>query len=360
MNTSNIPQELTNIPFGQIFILTDPKVGITAKTIKYIEFIHSLAGEKKLNQKIHIVNSFPVDSSDLWNCFLCKVKTEEGVQILVSDKDSLVEMLCEFWGLDYKEVIKIPDLIPGWHKNNNGVTIGGESHPERVSLKPAGKPVPEMERKDGTISLGFLQEHSRERTLLDIRSTFKDNFNFGLGITPEEILTIYEEEKAAIKTYRLDIQVKWKDVKEYKHPKWVIHKKMTACDLSLIDNMGNSYPFKLEAMAKAIYLTYLFFEDGIAYTQISSSDEFYNIFEKIYNKLPRVKSDPRRFNLEDKDDLDTFTNYISRIRKAILNATNDTYAVEQFAVEGWRKDNYGIAGATDENRDVVRKEFRIK
>ena len=332
MNTSNIPQELTNIPFGQIFILTDPKVGITAKTIKYIEFIHSLAGEKKLNQKIHIVNSFPVDSSDLWNCFLCKVKTEEGVQILVSDKDSLVEMLCEFWGLDYKEVIKIPDLIPGWHKNNNGVTIGGESHPERVSLKPAGKPVPEMERKDGTISLGFLQEHSRERTLLDIRSTFKDNFNFGLGITPEEILTIYEEEKAAIKTYRLDIQVKWKDVKEYKHPKWVIHKKMTACDLSLIDNMGNPYPFKLEAMAKAMK----------------------------YNKLPRVKSDPRRFNLEDKDDLDTFTNYISRIRKAILNATNDTYAVEQFAVEGWRKDNYGIAGATDENRDVVRKEFRIK
>ena len=59
--------------------------------------------------------------------------------------------------------------------------------------------------------------------------------------------------------------------------------------------------------------------------------------------------------------MDTFTNYISRIRKAILAATNnDTYAQEQFAVEGWRKDNYGIAGATDENRDVVRKEFRIK
>lgn len=304
----------------------------------------------------HILHTLPVDDPKLWDCFICKVKTEDGDQILVSDKDSLVEMLCEFWGLDYDEVCK-GIVIP---KRNKTITCGGDNHPERVSLQPAGKPVPEMERKDGTISLGFLQEHSRERTLLDIRSTFKDNFNFGLGITPEEILTIYEEEKAAIKTYKLDIQVKWKKVKEYKHPNWVMHKKMTACDLSLIDNMGNPYPFKLEAMAKAIYLTYLFFEDGIAYTQISSSDEFYNIFEKIYNKLPRVKSDPRRFNLEDKDDLDTFTNYISRIRKAILNATNDTYAVEQFAVEGWRKDNYGIAGATDENRDVVRKEFRIK
>ena len=348
MNTNNI-----NIPFGQIFILTNPQVGITSKTTHMMEFILSMA--RQYGQG-HILHTLPVDDPKLWDCFICKVKTEDGDQILVSDKDSLVEMLCEFWGLDYDEVCK-GIVIP---KRNKTITCGGDNHPERVSLPPAGKPVPEMERKDGTISLGFLQEHSRERTLLDIRSTFKDNFNFGLGITPEEILTIYEEEKAAIKTYRLDIQVKWKDVKEYKHPNWVMHKKMTACDLSLIDNMGNPYPFKLEAMAKAIYLTYLFFEDGIAYTQISSSDEFYNIFEKIYNKLPRVKSDPRRFNLEDKDDLDTFTNYISRIRKAILNATNDTYAVEQFAVEGWRKDNYGIAGATDENRDVVRKEFRIK
>ena len=348
MNTNNI-----NIPFGQIFILTNPQVGITSKTTHTMGFILSMARQYN---KGHILHTLPVDDPKLWDCFICKVKTEDGDQILVSDKDSLVEMLCEFWGLDYDEVCK-GIVIP---KRNKTITCGGDNHPVRVSLKPAGKLVPEMERKDGTISLGFLQEHSRERTLLDIRSTFKDNFNFGLGISPEEILTIYEEEKAAIKTYRLDIQVKWKDVKEYKHPKWVIHKKMTACDLSLIDNMGNSYPFKLEAMAKAIYLTYLFFEDGIAYTQISSSDEFYNIFEKIYNKLPRVKSDPRRFNLEDKDDLDTFTNYISRIRKAILNATNDTYAVEQFAVEGWRKDNYGIAGATDENRDVVRKEFRIK
>ena len=348
MNTNNI-----NIPFGQIFILTNPQVGITSKTTHMMGFILSMARQYN---KGHILHTLPVDDPKLWDCFICKVKTEDGDQILVSDKDSLVEMLCEFWGLDYDEVCK-GIVIP---KRNKTITCGGDNHPVRVSLKPAGKLVPEMERKDGTISLGFLQEHSRERTLLDIRSTFKDNFNFGLGITPEEILTIYEEEKAAIKTYKLDIQVKWKKVKEYKHPNWVIHKKMTACDLSLIDNMGNSYPFKLEAMAKAIYLTYLFFEDGIAYTQISSSDEFYNIFEKIYNKLPRVKSDPRRFNLEDKDDLDTFTNYISRIRKAILNATNDTYAVEQFAVEGWRKDNYGIAGATDENRDVVRKEFRIK
>ena len=354
MNTSSIPQGLTNIPFGQIFILTNPKVGITAKTIQMMEFILSMA--RQYDQE-HIVNTLPVDDPKLWDCFICKVKTEDGDQILVSDKDTLVEMLCEFWGLDYDEVCKTI-VIP---KRNKTVTYGGEKHPLRVSLKPVGKPVPEMERKDGTISLELLQDHSREKTILDIRSTFKDNFNFGLGITLEEVLAIYKEEQALKKTYKLDIQVKWKKVKEYKHPKFVIHKKMTDCDLSLIDNMGNVYPFELETMAKAIYLTYLFFPEGIAYTQITYSDEFYNIFEKIYRKLPLVKSVPRRFNLDDNADLDTFSNYISRIRKAILAATNnDTYAQEQFAVEGWRKDNYRIAGATDEIKKKVKEEFRIK
>ena len=83
-------------------------------------------------------------------------------------------------------------------------------------------------------------------------------------------------------------------------------------------------------------------------------------FKQIYRKLPRTKACPRQFDLENKEDLDTFTNYISRIRKAILKETNDNYAEEQFGVEGKKKDNYGIAGATDENRDVVRKEFRIE
>lgn len=358
MNTSSIPfpQELTNIPIGQIFILTNPNVGISSKTIKIVEFIHSMG--RKVGQKNHIVNSLPVDAPGLVDCVICKIKTEEGVQILVSDKDSLIEMLCEFWGLVYEEVCKIPDIIPGWHKTHKGVTIGGVSHPVRIPVIACNPD--HTSKEDDRITLQYLTDHTREKTLDGVKRLFLDNFNFNLGISLDEFIDTYKEAEKSVKRYRLDIQVKWKEVKEYKHPKFVIHKKMTDCDLSLIDNMGNVYPFELETMAKAIYLTYLFFEDGIAYTQITYSDEFYNINKQIYRKLPRVKSDPRKFNLEDKADLDTFTNYISRIRKAILNATNDTYAVEQFAVEGWRKDNYGIAGATDENRDMVRKEFRIK
>ena len=162
---NGLPQEIANIPFGQVFVLTDPNQGITSKTIKTVEFIHSVA--RKLNQKRHIVNSLPVDAADLCGCVICKVKTDDGVQILVSDWNSLLEMLCVFWGLDYEEVCKIPDIIPGWHKTHKGVTIGGESHAVRIPVRPTIKGSVETEKD--SVSLQLLQVHSRENTIGDIK-----------------------------------------------------------------------------------------------------------------------------------------------------------------------------------------------
>ena len=36
---NGLPQEIANIPFGQVIVLTDPYLGITAKTINMMEFI---------------------------------------------------------------------------------------------------------------------------------------------------------------------------------------------------------------------------------------------------------------------------------------------------------------------------------
>ena len=360
MNTIKIPQNglpqaLTSIPFGQILILINPSVGILSKNVLLMQFIYSMA--RDYGHQSYIINSLPVDCPELWDCAICKIKSKEGIQILISDMDSIVEMLCEFWGLDYDEVSKGYVVADRYKKY---VSIGGISHPVRVPLKPTIEEG--VGAESGVTTIQLLQVHSRDNTLGDIRSTFRDNFNFGLGISLDEIIALYKDEEKNRKSYRLNIKVNWKEYEELVPGRGMVKKKkMKACDLSLIDNLGNPpYSFELEAMAKAIYLTYLFFPDGIAYTQISSSDEFYNIFKQIYRKLPRAKACPRKFDFDNKEDLDTFTNYISRIRKAILKETNDTYAVEQFAVEGWRKDNYGIAGASDENRDVVRKEFGIK
>ena len=357
---NGLPQGLNNIPFGQVFILTNPSVGITAKTIKFIEFIHSLASKKKLNQKNSTVNSLPVDYPGLMDCFICKVKTGDGVQILVSDKDSLLEMLCEFWGLDYEEVSKIPNIIPGWHINNNGVTIGGESHPVRIPVQ-AGTPG-YTSKDDGRFTLEYLTNHSREKTIQDIRSTFKDIFSYGWDITSEEVLKIFEEEKAATKTYSLDIQVIWKEVIEKVKPIKVIHK----CNISLIDNEGNKYPLKMKAQSKVIYLTFILYPDGLRIQDVSDNEEFYKLFSKIFDKMPRALDKPDPFVFFDEElnytkEYGLFNDKLNNIRKAILDATgNNDYLRERFAVEGDVGFPYKVAGATDEHRALIKKEFGLK
>ena len=353
MNTTSIPQELTNIPFGQIFILTNPKVGITAKTIKRIEFIHSMARQYK--QKSHVVNAIVVDHPELGDCFICKVKTEEGVQILVSDKDALVEMLCEFWELDYEEVCK-SIRIPAWHKKNKGVTIGGESHPVRVSLKPVGKPVPGMERKDGSIFMEMLPDHSEESVLMRLKGAFQDIFNHDLEVSFEDITALYEEVKKDRKKYKLDIHFDWEDEKTDEDGN--TSRKIKSCTISLIDNLGKHYSLDktlMQAQVIALYLTFILFKEGLTVQEISYNKEFYETFIKILGQLPRGYNKPNQFTLWE-----NAKSKLSVIRRAIWNATKDNYAKEMFAADGYSEDIYIVAGATEEDRAKIREVFGLE
>lgn len=361
MSTIKIPQNglpmgLNNIPFGQVFILTNPSVGITAKTIKFIEFIHSLASKKKLNQKCNTVNSLPVDYPGLMDCFICKVKTEDGVQILVSDKDSLLEMLCEFWGLDYDEVIKIPNIIPGWHINNNGVTIGGESHPVKLSVKPIE--TTSIRTKDDTgVSLQLLPAHTKPNALTDIRGAFQGIIYHNLDISIDEIIDLYEDVKRNTKKYHLIIKVERDNGSG----------KINNCKFIIEDNFGKKYPLmkpkdkkgkntleEWEAQWKALYLTFIWFKDGLAVKEIAYNTEFYETFLTILGQLPKGYSKPDQVTLWE-----NVNSKFSKIRSSILEATNDTYAVEQFAIDGYSVEEYKVAGATDENRETIKKEFGL-
>lgn len=351
---NGLPQEIANIPFGQVIVLTDPEQGITSTTTQQILAIISIAG--KLGQS-HIVYALPVQYSGLWGCYICKVKTEEWVQVLVSDRESVLEMLCEFWGLDFNEVskgIKISDRYERY------VFLGGESHPVRIPVKPTM--MADGLKEDDRITLQCLTDHSREKTILDIRSTFKDNFSYGWDITPEEVLKIFEEEKAATKTYSLDIQVVWKEVIEKVKPIKKIHK----CNISLVDNEGNKYPLKMKAQSKVIYLTFILYKDGLRIQDISGNKEFYNLFSKIFDQMPRALYKPAPFVFFDKKynftkEYGYFNDKLNNIREAILEATdNNDYLRERFAVEGDKGFPYKVAGATDEHRALIRKEFGLK
>lgn len=339
---NGLPQGLTNIPFGQVFVLTDPSQGITSTTTQKIGAVISIAGS--LGQS-HIVYALPVDDPNLWDCFICKVKTEEGIQVLVSDKDSLLEMLCEFWGLDYNEVCK--SFV--FKKRYQGkVTIGGESHPVRIPVKQDVM----AEEKDLGTTIQLIQDHSKSKELLNIKRAIQNSFYHNLDISVEEIIDLYKEVKKNLKTYHLDIHIERDETG-----------KISCCDIGLKDNFGKLYPFKqiehkmekhLEPQLMAFYLTFILFKEGKKPLDVDN-DDFYETLIKIQSQLPyrfrKPKKDNLTWNVHSKKSV---------IRKSIWDATHDSYAQEQFSIDGYSDDVFMVAGATDEDREKIKKEFGLE
>jgi len=311
---------------------------------------------KQYNQD-HLINAMPIDYSGLWDCFACKVKTEEGVKILLSDKDSFIEMLCEFWGLDYDEVCKSIVI----NKRYKKVTFGGDAHPARIDVSLPKLPKYEVKKDDSSIFLNFMQATSRGEAYGNFRSTIIDNFNYGFGITLDEIIELYKTEEKNRKTYTLDIQIERKEVYEDSVPV----QKIKSCELYLIDNLGGRHHFPLSAQSKAIYLTFILNNRGLRIKEISGDKVFYNTFKSIYLQIPyHSKSHlPANFdNLYDtgSSEYTYFLQKVGEVRDSIMDATNDNSARLKFAIEGNSSTPFKIAGATDEHRALVKKEFGLK
>jgi hypothetical protein len=352
MNTSSIPfpQELTNIPFGQIFILTDPKQGITSTTNQKIGAVISIAG--RLGQS-HIVYALPVETPELWDYFICKVKTEDGVQILVSDKDSLIEMLCEFWGLDYKEVCKT-FVISKRYKGH--VTIGGEIHPVRIPATPARKPGEEETENYSTL-LQCITVHTKEKDLSKIEDILEESALSGIEITPLDLITLLDKiSKRERKTYQLDIDIDPGKEGWNKDKTDLVFKR--ECDIFLVDDAGKKHHFeKLNAQTIALYLTFILFKDGdgIKLADLATNEDFYRLFKHICERLKSINNIPDKATLKENEDKKR-----RDIKGAIKKATNgDKIAERLFAIEGREGQEFRVEGATDELREKIRKMFDI-
>lgn len=346
---NGLPQEIANIPFGQVIVLTDPEQGITSTTTQQILAIISIAG--KLGQS-HIVYALPVQYSGLWGCYICKVKTEEGVQVLVSDRESVLEMLCEFWGGDFSEVSKSIKLSDRYERY---VFLDGESHPVRIPVAPARKPEKE-ETEDYSILLQCTQVYSKERQLAKIEQSLEEGLSHNIDITFSDIVSLLEKVKAKErKTYELSIKIDKGEENEGKNGVWDSRR---TCDIILVDNAGKEHPIKMRAQLKALYLTFILFNDGngIKLSDIKTNDEFYNIFKHICERLRSINNIPDKAGLENE-----VRGNRSKIKGSIKKETNgDIYAMEQFAIEGDSGDVNKVAGSTDDHRAYIKERFGIE
>jgi len=349
MNTNSI-QGLTNIPFGQIFILTNPDQGITSTTIQKIQAVISIAGS--LGQK-GIVYALPVDAPELRDCFICKVKTADGIQILLSDKDTLIEMLCVFWGLDYFEVSKTLDIAKRYKGH---VTLGGESHPVRIPIAPVRKPEKEETGNYSTL-LQCITDHTKEKDLSKIEDILEESVLSGIEITPLDLVSLLDKiSKRERKTYQLDINIDPGKEGWNKDKTDLVFKR--ECDIFLVDDAGIEHHFeKLNAQTIALYLTFILFKDGdgIKLADLATNEDFFRLFKHICERLKSINNIPDKATLKENEDKKR-----RDIKGAIKKATNgDKIAERLFAIEGREGQEFRVEGATDELREKIRKRFDI-
>ena len=209
--------------------------------------------------------------------------------------------------------------------------------------------------------MGFLQAHSRAEAYGNLKSSIIDNFNYGFGITLDEVINLYKEVEQNRKTYTLDIHIERKEVYEKGKPV----KKIKDYDFILTDNHGVKYHYSPSVQPTAIYLTFMLYSAGLRIKQVAGNQEFYDTFKKIYLQLPysSKSSLPKNFDNVSDTESNQYTLFLQKlgdIRDAIMDATNDNSAREKFAVEGNSELPFRVKGATDELRAKIKEEFGLK
>lgn len=164
-----------------------------------------------------------------------------------------------------------------------------------------------------------------------------------------------------------ELEIKFENRGNKKDPKMVV-------DFTVKDDRGNNYPLKLETVWKAVYLTFLYFEDGILLDDFcNAAEKANNIFQKIYdssyNKKGTVKkytyyiSDAENYKeIADKIEAakTALTDLLSKIRTSIADALPNNRAARPFVIsDREEKQTFRIQATNQGIRDAIKKHFAL-
>ena len=137
----------------------------------------------------------------------------------------------------------------------------------------------------------------------------------------------------------------------------------TVCDIYVAE--GEEYKLDLTAGEKAVYLTFMLYEDGIRIKETAESS-FRSITQKIYNQLPDDnKCEKTAGGILDTGDViydvyeKTLRSDISRIRAEIDDKIANPLIAQDFAIEGFKDKEFGISNSTPELRAQIKQAFGL-
>ena len=135
------------------------------------------------------------------------------------------------------------------------------------------------------------------------------------------------------------------------------------CDIYVAE--GEEYKLDLTAGEKAVYLTFMLYEDGIRIKETAESS-FRSITQKIYNQLPDDnKCEKTAGGILDTGDViyeiyeKTLRGDISNIRAEIDDKIANPLIAQDFAIEGFKNKEFGISNSTPELRAQIKQAFGL-
>ena len=369
------PQELYDIAPGQVayFVskdgLTQFEIRLLADLMIYFRRLH-----KDNDIKLSVV---PTENELLIGSFAGRNPEEIGApfKVIVSTWDTVAGFASQYFGEDIQKVVERAPSARVFSR----LSISADNLPVVITLNPEDCPVKKTQPTSlpAQFSCPFING---------------DNGGFGMGMKiakPEpgskaEKAVKTRMERKLEKVLRdctiLDIELDVDRIKqkvinslkstiEYKlalNIKTIKEDSLsfcTVCDIYVAE--GEEYKLDLTAGEKAVYLTFMLYEDGIRIKETAESS-FRSITQKIYNQLPDDnKCEKTAGGILDTGDViydvyeKTLRSDISRIRAEIDDKIANPLIAQDFAIEGFKNKEFGISNSTPELRAQIKQAFGL-
>ena len=370
-----VPQELYDIAPGQVaysvskYGLTQFEIRILADLMVYFRRLH-----KDNHIKLSVV---PTENELLIGSFAGRNPEEIGApfKVIVSTWNTVAGFASQYFGEDIQKVVERAPSARVFSR----LSISADNLPVVITLNPEVCPIKKTQPTSlpAQFSYPFING---------------DNERIGMG---KNIAKPEPESKAekALKTRMerklekvlrdctiLDIELDVDRIKqkvinslkstiEYKlalNIKTIKEDSLsfcTVCDIYVAE--GEEYKLDLTAGEKAVYLTFMLYEDGIRIKDTAESS-FRSITQKIYNQLPDDnKCEKTAGGILDTGDViyeiyeKTLRGDISNIRAEIDDKIANPLIAQDFAIEGFKNKEFGISNSTPELRAQIKQAFGL-
>lgn len=363
----SIPEELFSIEPGQIVFFVPSDGRISMEELSTLEdFFYCLRAAFR-------IDSFEVSLVPTSNQLLIATiagrnpqEIDAPYKVFVGAWDSIPGIVSQYFGEDVEKIVG--ELrTPKWRR------IKTDS-PAIVTIDPANRPAQKQHKDiDQSVDSSYQSGYDMELKIAKPEP----------GSKAEKALKTRMERKlekvlrdCAILDIELDVdRIKQKVINSLKSTieyKLALNIKTikedslsfcTVCDIYVAE--GEEYKLDLTAGEKAVYLTFMLYEDGIRIKETAESS-FRSITQKIYNQLPDDnKCEKTAGGILDTGDViydvyeKTLRSDISRIRAEIDDKIANPLIAQDFAIEGFKDKEFGISYSTPELRAQIKQAFDL-